>query len=827
MKTISIQTVVYLITLTFFSFNVSLSSQCTAKGWTKQGQDITDWTQGVETISENNAGELFRTLSATTSTAFKVQKLIAGTWIDIPFPFSGSPTKMVFDSSDNMYVAGNSSTVHMYDGSIWTLIGTTDSSIIELVINQADELFIGGFFSSVNGITSNYISKWDGTTWSSLALGLSYPLSSPSSGGVWSITFDSLGNLYAGGRFDNASGTIVNNIAKWDGLTWSTIGLGIGTVVTDVEIDNSIIYAVHNIILSNYEISVFNGISWVTMAPSSLTTIDLEFNSLGNLYASGKFPAYGADCGILTYNGSTWTCFAKTSNSTIEDLYINSNDDIYIGGFGITYVDQLTTLNYAKYGTIPDNIALDFDGVDDQVEVSNFLSQFAFTTSAWFKASTISNGGNEDRIFAYGPTDRFEVGLNNNGQLWTYDQDRGIITSYGTDLRDGFWHHVAITKTGPARAIYLDGVQVDLWNTPTIVIQYGPDFRIGNWTGSPSALAFFSGLIADVRVYDYAQTPSEIASTMNCKLSGNELNLRAWWPFEDGIPASNNIGLTQTMDYSTNSHNASLVGFSLTGNSSNFVCADQHFLFDNCCGSSDVVPPLQDFCPTNITVNTDPGACGAIVAYPTPTFLDNCDGTALPGTLLSGGAPSTFFSLGTTTIVYEYIDTNGNGPEQCSFDIIVIDNENPVLNCLPAVVTVSKPMLIYPLLYVSFTDNCQFDIASVQFSSVPSPYPYDCTDIGSTLSFNVVGQDVAGNPSNCILNITFDDCYGKCCPATLVAKPKPDPSCAFTATNKIISDQAQQYGVVHYKAGSSICLLAGFDATGTTTFIAEIEACSL
>ncbi|HUV26086.1 MAG TPA: hypothetical protein VMW34_01855, partial [Anaerolineales bacterium] len=60
------------------------------------------------------------------------------------------------------------------------------------------------------------------------------------------MVFDSNGNLYAGGRFSSAGGLPANNIAKWNGSTWSTLATGVtggSGIIYALEIDGSNLYA--------------------------------------------------------------------------------------------------------------------------------------------------------------------------------------------------------------------------------------------------------------------------------------------------------------------------------------------------------------------------------------------------------------------------------------------------------------------------------------------------------------------------------------------------------------------------------------------------------
>ncbi len=81
--------------------------------------------------------------------------------------------------------------------------------------------------------------------------------------------------------------------------------------------------------------------------------------------------------------------------------------------------------------------------------------------------------------------------------------------------------------------------------------------------------------------------------------------------------------------------------------------------------------PVVAVCSSNISVNNDPGICGAVVTYDMPTFTDNCAGTGLTGTLTSGLPSGSLFPPGTTTVTYSYSDPSGNGPVSCTFTVTV------------------------------------------------------------------------------------------------------------------------------------------------------------
>ena len=120
-------------------------------------------------------------------------------------------------------------------------------------------------------------------------------------------------------------------------------------------------------------------------------------------------------------------------------------------------------------------------------------------------------------------------------------------------------------------------------------------------------------------------------------------------------------------------------------------------------------PPVI-MCPANIPVNTDAGVCGATVNYTDAVAIDP-DGDLVsvlqispdPGVLGSGDV----FPVGTTTVTFRATDSTGNTAD-CSFDIIVTDNELPVITCNDLTVSLDAAGMATVSTgdVASATDNC-------------------------------------------------------------------------------------------------------------------------
>ena len=130
---------------------------------------------------------------------------------------------LAYDSVRNiLYAGGYFTNVLGYTGirrlAKWTVSTSTWSSpgvnlgvniVSSLAFDSARNiLYVGGIFISVANVpNTNYIAKWDGSTWSALGTGASY--------GVGALAYDSTNNvLYAAGTFTQMSGLSAKGIAK-------------------------------------------------------------------------------------------------------------------------------------------------------------------------------------------------------------------------------------------------------------------------------------------------------------------------------------------------------------------------------------------------------------------------------------------------------------------------------------------------------------------------------------------------------------------------------------------------------------------------------------
>ncbi len=121
------------------------------------------------------------------------------------------------------------------NGTSWVDIGATlpaNSPAVALLVHDdgtGPALYAGGWFSSIGGVAASGIARWNGTSWSPVGTGLaSTPPAYTAAHVLRSFQDGATRALYVGGRFTTAGGVPANGVARWDGTTWTGLGVEIG-----------------------------------------------------------------------------------------------------------------------------------------------------------------------------------------------------------------------------------------------------------------------------------------------------------------------------------------------------------------------------------------------------------------------------------------------------------------------------------------------------------------------------------------------------------------------------------------------------------------------
>ena len=113
----------------------------------------------------------------------------------------------------------------LWDGSRWwPLGGGVDGSVFALALGN-DGLYVGGGFTHAGGIPANNIAKWNGVSWDAMGGGVQEKYLGTLS--VYGLCVQG-SSVYVGGVFSQAGNIETQNIARWDGHAWHSLGGGVG-----------------------------------------------------------------------------------------------------------------------------------------------------------------------------------------------------------------------------------------------------------------------------------------------------------------------------------------------------------------------------------------------------------------------------------------------------------------------------------------------------------------------------------------------------------------------------------------------------------------------
>jgi len=199
------------------------------------------------------------------------------------------------------------SNIACWDGSVWSnLGGGTDAEVMALAIDKNGNCFAGGRFDSAGGIPASMIAQWNGSVWSVPGGRISSRF-----GSIQSLTFDDKGMLYAGGEFDSICGVPAGNIAQWNGTTWQALGSGI-THIINFDMDIWGVFAIATDHRGNLyvggdfdsaggvganQVARWNGTSWSALGSGLGTTyyavMGMDVDAEANLYICGNLLTAG------------------------------------------------------------------------------------------------------------------------------------------------------------------------------------------------------------------------------------------------------------------------------------------------------------------------------------------------------------------------------------------------------------------------------------------------------------------------------------------------------------------------------------------------------
>lgn len=256
----------------------------TASGWVNWG-NLAGWFQTLIPFDEGEGTRLF----------------VAGVF-DPP-----SPTGPFFHN------------IVRYEPTGWQPVGNSiDGDVRSLAVHTTSagrELFVGGNFEFAGSRLNSDIARWNGLRWSPIGLGADN-VSSLGTTAMASFDDGSGQALYIGGSFSSVDGLPATRVARWDGTAWSAVGAGLPATPNcfaafDDGSGPALFVGLSSAVGSTF--MKWDGASWqdlTALYPIGPTAMRVWDDGSGPaLYVGayfGNFPGFSAN-GIAKWDGTTWT----------------------------------------------------------------------------------------------------------------------------------------------------------------------------------------------------------------------------------------------------------------------------------------------------------------------------------------------------------------------------------------------------------------------------------------------------------------------------------------------------------------------------------------
>ena len=342
--------------------------------------------------------------------ASRIAKWDGVSWSPLGSGMNGSVVALaVHDdgSGPALYVGGSftsaggvvANRIAKWDGTSWSPLGSGMSgdtaTVYELTVfddgsGAGPALYAGGTFTSAGGVAANRVAKWDGVSWSPLGSGFSPAVldlivfddgtgGGPAlhAGGLgvskwdgtsWLLVGDSGGffvhalevfddgsggglALYAGGTFTSMGGTAANNIAKWNGTSWSPLGSGMNGYVFALAVHDDgsgggpVLFAGGEFFTAGgaaaNRLARWAGASWAPVGSGTnldVTTLAVFDDGSGPaLYVGGRFTGAGGGAAnyIANWNGTYWRALGRGLNGGVSALTVfddGGGSELHAGG---------------------------------------------------------------------------------------------------------------------------------------------------------------------------------------------------------------------------------------------------------------------------------------------------------------------------------------------------------------------------------------------------------------------------------------------------------------------------------------------------------------
>lgn len=260
-------------------------------------------------------------------------------WTAVETGTNGYVRSMAFAPNGYLYACGEftqiggtaAERIAYWDGSAWNAMGTGfGGTAYDVLVGIDGYVYAVGNDTTIGGVAgAAYVAYWDGAAWQKMDAGLNAV--------AYVVDTDNAGNIYVGG-------TQTGYVSKWDGTSWTSLGAPATCWALKVA-PNGTIYAGMS---GGGYITTWNGQSWSSLGGGGGAfsfVYGLDIDADGILWVGGDFTTVGGLTvrGLACWNGYSWTHpdIQLPANSIVYTVRCNGND-IYLGydTSGTTYFSK-------------------------------------------------------------------------------------------------------------------------------------------------------------------------------------------------------------------------------------------------------------------------------------------------------------------------------------------------------------------------------------------------------------------------------------------------------------------------------------------------------
>jgi hypothetical protein len=281
------------------------------------------------------------------------------------------------------------------------------------------KLIAGGEFQIANCTFAENIASWDGSSWSSLGSGMNDSVSVL-------VVYDN--KLIAGGSFTTAGGDSAKRIASWDGSSWSSLGLGMNGAVNALAVyDNKLIaggvFDTAGGVGANC-IASWDGSSWDSLGSGmggefyynpcvfALAVYDNKLIAGGWFITAGGMSANY----IASWDGSLWSALGSEMLGYVYTLAVYNNK-LIAGGYFFTAggVGANCIASWDGYSWDALGLGMEWDTFDPPCVYALAVYDNKLIAGGWF---TAAGGASTNRIASWDGTSWSPLGSGMNYDVY-------------------------------------------------------------------------------------------------------------------------------------------------------------------------------------------------------------------------------------------------------------------------------------------------------------------------------------------------------------------------------------------------------------------------